>query len=243
MFEAEDDLASFAVELMLHAIRQKPSATICVASGHSPARTYHLFVEQVISEGVDVSQVTWIGLDEWVGIAATNPGSCQHALRQQLLGPLGIEESKIHFFDAAPDQLEAACAHMDNVIAAAGGIDFMVLGVGPNGHLGLNEPGTPPHLLSHVSQLSPETIQTGQKYFSTHTVLSQGITLGLGHVLAARTLLVIAQGPGKQAAIQRALVGEISPTSPASFLQQHPHAWVLLDHEAGKGLWEQLSAS
>jgi 6-phosphogluconolactonase/glucosamine-6-phosphate isomerase/deaminase len=167
-----------------------------------------------------------------VGISPQNPGSCQYPVRHHLLGPLGIAESQIHFFDAQSADLQAECRKMDGVIAAAGGLDLILVGVGLNGHIGLNEPGISPDLLCHVSELADMTIRVGQKYFDQETPLTQGITLGLGHFMAARKAVVMAAGAGKAAIIRDAVHQDISPELPATILRRHPQGHLLLDETA-----------
>jgi 6-phosphogluconolactonase/glucosamine-6-phosphate isomerase/deaminase len=123
---------------------------------------------------------------------------------------------------------------MDAVIAARGGIDLMIVGIGMNGHIGFNEPGTSFSLQSHVIRLDKTTATVGQQYFDQPMELEQGITLGPAHILASRRLLLVAQGASKAVVIQRAVEGPVGPDFPASMVQLHANAAVAVDAAAGQ---------
>lgn len=205
---------------------------ICLATGDTPKLTYKLFCEKIIQENISLSHCTFIGLDEWLGIAPGNKGSCHYFLHQHIFSPLNIPASKIHLFNAFADDLEKECWQMDKLIGLHGGIDLIVAGVGMNGHIGFNEPCTSAESKSHVVQLSGTTTSVGQKYFDKKESLHSGITVGLSQVLSAKKILLMANGGHKAAIMKEVLDGEISEKVPASLVRRADNAILFLDEAA-----------
>lgn len=232
VYHNHEEQSNSAAELMIETIINKPNAVITLATGDSPKLAYQLFVEKVIDQGVDISQVFFTGLDEWVDVAPTNPGSCHFFLHQYIFSPLKLPASQYHLFKSAGDTAGADCQQMNQVLSAKGGIDLMVVGVGMNGHIGFNEPGASLENEAHVAQLEPVTLQVGQKYFDGKTPIQKGMTLGLKQVMGARTLLAMANGEKKASIMQTALEGTISNQVPISLIRQHTDGIVMLDEAA-----------
>ncbi|OKW92351.1 galactosamine-6-phosphate isomerase [Escherichia coli] len=133
-------LSERASEYLLAVIRSKPDAVICLATGATPLLTYHYLVEKIHQQQVDVSQLTFVKLDEWVDLPLTMPGTCETFLQQHIVQPLGLREDQLISF-RSEEINETECERVTNLIARKGGLDLCVLGLGKNGHLGLNEPG------------------------------------------------------------------------------------------------------
>jgi glucosamine-6-phosphate isomerase len=236
LFSTNDELSNYLAEIMISLIVDKPNALICFASGNSPKKTAEFFVEKVKERNIDCSLFKFIGLDEWVGLSSDVKGSCHNDFKNWLFIPLGIMDSQYHVFDGTSENLQAECSKMDDYIAAQGGIDLMVVGIGMNGHIGFNEPGVDFNLKSHVIALDPITASVGQQYFETPMQLDHGITLGFQHLLAARSVYLIANGSAKADVIKMAVEGEVSSSFPASVMQLHPQGFVLVDESAGAKL-------
>jgi glucosamine-6-phosphate isomerase len=232
VFNSPGELGQVAAQKIVDLVRSRPAALLCMAGGETPRLTYQHIVTMAVQQQVDFSGVHFVSLDEWVGIPTYNTGSCYYFLNRSLFEPLAIPPSHIHFFDALANNLTAACKKIDRVIEKRGGIDCMLVGVGMNGHIGFNEPGTAANLLSHVTALDPVTTETGQKYFTDNTPLHKGITLGLTHVLQSRMVIMQATGHKKAAIMARVLQEEISAAVPASLVRTHPDAWIMLDTAA-----------
>jgi glucosamine-6-phosphate isomerase len=177
-----------------------------------------------------------VGLDEWLGIPPQNEGSCSFYLNHHLFKPLNLTPEQIHVFDALSADPESECARIDAIIRRKGKINLMLVGVGMNGHIGFNEPGVPADLYSHVVNLDPVTQAVGQKYFASTTTLSRGITLGLRHFFESRKAIMIANGSKKAEIVKLALEGPVSINVPASAIQHHSNAIVMLDEEAARSL-------
>lgn len=236
IFDNYEGLSLRAAKEIIGAIQRKPSAVFCLATGDSPKRTYELLTNEVTQSGVDFSKAHFIGLDEWVGIPPSNPGSCHYYLDTNVFRPLGISAARIHLFDALSKDLPNECQSMDETIRRLGGIDLMLVGIGMNGHVGFNEPGVSPNLYSHVIHLDEMTQNVGQKYFNGAVVLKQGITLGLKHFLETKLVLLVANGEKKAAIIKRSLEENISENLPATFIRKHANSKVFIDSAAASKL-------
>lgn len=229
-FSNYETLSAHAAQFILDFVRQKPTATICVASGETPLLTFQKIVAN--AKPGDFDQVTFVALDEWVGIAPDNAGSCRSYIDAPLITPLGISPDRVSFFDSLADDLEAECQRVNEFIASRGGLDIIMVGIGMNGHLGLNEPGTSFDTYAHVSDLEEVTASVGQKYFQSETPLTQGITVGLKHFLEAKVAIVLANGAKKKGIIQRVLEEPVSESLPASALKIHSNGYLWVDETA-----------
>jgi glucosamine-6-phosphate isomerase len=230
-------MSKAVADLVVILVNQKPDALICFPSGESPTGMFDYLVQYVTHGLVDFSQTNFVGLDEWVGLSKENDGSCTHYLEKHFFKPLNISPDKVKFFDATADDLDAECKAMNKHIEKLGGLDMMIVGVGLNGHIGLNEPGADFHSYAHHSPLAQITIDVAQKYFTNDTaVLTQGITLGLRHLAESAVPVLIAGGAKKAAIIAEALQGVVTNDVPASIFKTLPNAQVFLDNTAASQL-------
>jgi galactosamine-6-phosphate isomerase len=227
-----ETLSDATASAMLQLIQQKPNATICLASGHTPLLPCQVFVKKVKEQNIDISKVTFLGLDEWVGVPSTNEGSCHYFLYNTVFTPLNLKPHQIHVFDALANDLASECKKMDNVIAAKGGIDLMIVGIGMNGHIGFNEPEVSFTNYSHVIELDKTTIEVGQKYFPAATTLTKGITIGLRHLMDAKQVILIANGEKKAAIIKKTVEEKVSSQIPATIMQTHTNGIIMIDTAA-----------
>ena len=230
-----ESMSDNAANIILQAIRDNPDLVICMASGHTPALTCDILVSKIRSQGVDTSKITFIGLDEWVGLPDTNPGSCRYFFEHKLFTPLKLQASQTHLFNGMAQDLDRELEIMDEAITSRC-IDLMIVGIGMNGHIGFNEPGTPFNSSCHVADLHPITTSVGQKYFTESTPLSKGITVGLGHLMNVGHLILMASGTSKAEVVQKALEGPIDPIFPASIIQLHDSVTVITDRDASSAL-------
>ena len=207
---------------------------VCLASGDSPSGLYKELVERTKHEEIDPSDWFFIGLDEWGGMNGSDEGSCRYHLDHQFFGPLEIKKERICFFDGKSIDPEAECRRIENFIQQHGGIDVAILGLGMNGHVGMNEPGTSASLRSHLAHLDPLTQQVGQKYFSQPVKLSHGLTLGMVTLKEAKHIMLIVNGEHKASIVKKVLEGEISEQIPGSLLRDHPGSIIYLDKAAAQ---------
>jgi glucosamine-6-phosphate isomerase len=232
VYDSYAELSLRAAEDLIRCMGSRKDPLLCVASGDSPAGLYKNLVAKARRKDLDVSDWNFLGLDEWVGLNGGDEGSCRYHLDREFFGPLHVPESKLCFFDGRAADLETECRMAESYILDHGGIDAIILGLGLNGHVGMNEPGTPVSIRTHISVLDPITAQTGQKYFKEARTLTDGITLGLGTILDSRHIFLLVSGAKKAAIVKKVLEGEISERVPASMLLGHPGLRIYLDKEA-----------
>src|SRR5688572_32931758 len=243
IYKDHHNLSEAAATELIELVKNKPDAVVCLASGDTPRLTCKLFVEKAIAGKADLSQITFIGLDEWVGIPPGNDGSCHYFFQHEIIEPLHFSIDQVHLFDAMSGDLDEECRKMDNTIFKSGGIDCMVVGIGMNGHIGFNEPGVAWDLKSHAINLDENTRRVGQKYFSEKTTLDKGITLGLQHLIESKEAILIANGKKKAEIVQLAIESPAQTQVPASIMQTHPNGWIMIDDEAASLLKKNSSSS
>lgn len=212
---------------------------ICVPSGDSPKGLYKELKLQQEKKIIDIHNWYFLGLDEWIGLGENDEGSCRYMLNRDLFHALNIHEEKICCFDGNTTNTEADCNRIENYIHQHKAIDIAILGLGMNGHVGLNEPGTSPLLYSHVSDIDPVTNKTGQKYFSKPQSLTQGITLGLATLMGAKHLILLVSGQKKAGILKQAIEDDITEKVPASLLRSHPQFYIYADKDAANMLEHQ----
>ena len=232
VFDDASQLAQHTARHIAALLQTKPDATLCLASGSTPIATFHALVELAQTGHANVDQCTFVGLDEWLGFGPDDQGSCSFYLYRDLFEPLRLRPEQIQYFDAKAADLVGECRKIDDFIRSRGGLDLLLVGIGMNGHIALNEPGTPFTNYCHVVDLAEMTKEVGQKYFATPTELNQGITIGLQHLTEAHEVILMATGKGKAAVIRQAVQGPVTEQFPASIIQQHPKAHVWVDEDA-----------
>jgi glucosamine-6-phosphate deaminase len=230
--ETYEAMSKQAAEAVIQLMQSGRRPVICAASGHSPEGLYREIIDRVRKKQLSVDSWLFLGLDEWVGMNAADEGSCRHHLDLELLSPLQVPEGRICFFDGRAEDLEAQCERIEKFISENGGIDVAVLGLGMNGHIGMNEPGVSVDMRSHVIDLHPITRTVGQKYFKEEKELTKGITLGMATLLEADNLIVVVSGTHKAEITHEMIEGEVSENVPATLLRNHPALKIYLDSDA-----------
>jgi glucosamine-6-phosphate isomerase len=228
------ELSEETARLITKIISEKPDALLCFPAGETSLGTFEELVRLHRNGKVDFSRCKIIGLDEWVHLGEMQKENCYNFLKKYLFDLLGLKSTNLCFFNGEAEDLQNECAIADEFIKSNGGIDMMLLGAGMNGHVGLNEPGTPSDLYSHVVDLDEVTRNVGQKYFSSGTNLTKGITLGMKHILETKTVFLQLSGQKKATIVKHLLESEITTSFPVSVVKQHPNAFLLLDHEASQ---------
>ncbi len=227
-----ESMSAQCANIIADIIKQGVSPLVCVPSGDSPKGLYNEWKLQQEKNMINVHDWYFLGLDEWIGLGENDEGSCHYMLNRDLFFPLEIHPEKICCFDGNTKDTAAECNRIENYIHQHTAIDVAILGLGMNGHVGLNEPGTSPLLRSHVSEIHPVTKQVGQKYFSSPQQLTKGITLGIATLMEAGHVILLVSGEKKAAVLQQAIEGEITPEFPASLLRNHPGFMVFADQAA-----------
>lgn len=234
--ETYEGMSKRAAEDLLRLLAPIPMPLICVASGASPAGLYRELIHLVKSSGTDTSGWHFVGLDEWRGMNGSDEDSSCDQLNRQLFQPLAIGAQRVCFFDGRTEDPDAECGKTEAFIDKLGGIDVAILGIGVNGHIGMNEPGTPASLRSHLAAIHPSTQQIGQKYFKEPRRLDTGLTLGLANLHEAAHLMVLASGGSKAESIHGMVHAPQSEDLPATLLRDHRSLAVYLDRAAAERL-------
>lgn len=239
--ETPADIARVSAERVAWKIRtvtaSGESPVIGVATGSSPLGTYANLAELVRQGELDVSNVTMFALDEYVGLDLNHPESYHSVIHAAVTVPLGMRQDHVHVPNGAAEDLTAACADFERRISASGGIDLQLLGIGSNGHIGFNEPTSSLTSRTRMKTLTPQTRIDNARFFSSiDEVPMHCVTQGLGTVLDARSLLLVAQGEAKADAVAQMVEGPLSSMCPGSVLQLHRDATVVIDRAAASKL-------
>jgi glucosamine-6-phosphate deaminase len=228
--ETTAQLGPAAAKYVSAQVKTDPRAVLGVATGSSPLPLYQYLTEH---PGPDFRAVTCFALDEYLGLPPGHEQSYASFVKHRISEPLGIPSAKTHVPHATMDNAHSACKEYEGLIRSAGGIDLQILGIGRNGHLAFNEPGSPFDSRTRVVALTQDSREANSRFFrSVDDVPAHAITQGLGTIQEAQHLLVIVSGQDKAAAVSRAVSGPITEEVPASVLQLHPNVTLLLDHAA-----------
>ena len=227
------EMSSLAADLVQEELLRKPGLLFCAATGSSPAGLYDKMAErQRLRPGL-FDRMRIIKLDEWGGVPENHPVTCEHFIRKKLLEPLSIREERYHTFHSDPEDPELECEAIRSTLQEEGPIDLCILGLGKNGHLGLNEPSKQLQPYCHVAQLSELSLEHSM-IASMEVKPSYGITLGMKEILAARRIIFLVTGGGKKEVTQRLMEKNIYSELPASLLWEHPHTDCLMDRSSMK---------
>jgi len=233
------DAASDAVaDLLCDAIAARPSLVLGLPAGRTPLPLFAELGRRCVTGRVDFSQVTTFNVDEFDGVASISPGSFRRFMEEQFFAHVNVERTRVNFLDGVAPDVIAECSRYEAAIAAAGGIDVQILGIGANGHIGFNEPADQLIAMTHRSELSPRTRQANAASFDgrIEAVPHWALTMGIGTILSTREVILIATGRAKAEAIARMIEGGLTTRVPASFLQLHPRVRVVVDRSAAARL-------
>ncbi|MDX3308413.1 glucosamine-6-phosphate deaminase [Streptomyces sp. NPDC054884] len=225
-------------EAMVQLLRRKPDALLGVATGSTPLPVYEALAAQVRAGAVDTARARIAQLDEYVGLPAEHPESYRSVLRREVLEPLGVGMEAFLGPDGAAEDVQAACEAYDRALAAAGGVDLQLLGIGTDGHIGFNEPCSSLRSRTRIKTLTEQTRVDNARFFGgdVEQVPHHVITQGIGTILEARHVVLLATGEGKADAVAASVEGPVAAVCPASALQLHPHATVVVDEAAASEL-------
>jgi glucosamine-6-phosphate isomerase len=238
VYDDYDAVSLHTASIIADYVKMKPNAILCLPAGDTPAGAFRHLVQLNEVGDIDFKHCTFLGLDEWVGLGRHDNGSCTHFMYDHLFTPLGIAESQIQFFDAIAEDLPEECHRIDEWILKNGPIDLMYLGLGLNGHIGLNEPGVDVWSSAHLVQLDESTKSVAQKYFAKQTPLQSGVTLGIKQIMETNVVILGVSGIKKANVVKNVVQGEISNQLPASILRNHKHSILVLDRLAASCLEE-----
>ncbi len=233
VFDTEEQIGVAAGYYMCGQVLQKPESVLGLATGSTPLRAYEHMVSLYKQGAVDFSRVTTFNLDEYCRLDVKDKNSYHSFMYENLFNHINIPEENINFLNGNAWDLETECKNYENRIKAAGGIDIQLLGIGSNGHIAFNEPASAFQRWSHVVKLKESTIKDNSRFFdSIEDVPTEAVTMGIGSIMQAKRILIIALGQKKAKAIQQVIDGNVTPQCPASILQFHKDVTLMLDRDA-----------
>lgn len=234
----QDEAGSIYAHSVARLIAAKPDCVLGLATGSSPLAAYRQLATLVKEEHIDVSQVRGFALDEYAGLDPKHPQSYRSTIDRTVVSPLGLDPNKVHVPNGDLSTISEAGKAYDKAIEDAGGVDIQILGIGTDGHIGFNEPGSSLASGTRIKTLTEQTRIDNARFFDDdiNQVPAHCITQGIGTILKARHLILLAFGSGKAEAIAETVESGISSFCPASALQLHPHATVIVDEAAASRL-------
>ncbi|OUP60486.1 glucosamine-6-phosphate deaminase [Butyricicoccus pullicaecorum] len=227
-----EEMSRRAAEIVAEQIKKRPDGLISFPGGDTPLGMVHVFADMVNEGKVDISRTHYVSLDEWVGLSNEDEGSCGLFNQQNLLSRLQHPFAGTHIINGAAEDIESERVALNDYISQYGPLDASVLGIGMNGHLGFNENGVDFDLDAHIIPLSETTLKVMTKYFGEKFHPTHGISQGIRQIMAAKTVILIANGAHKAEILKKAVHGPVTNEVPASVLQNHPNCYVVADEAA-----------
>ncbi|MDQ3281113.1 MAG: glucosamine-6-phosphate deaminase [Acidobacteriota bacterium] len=227
-FASTDALSARAAEILLSSIRENPQLVLGLPTGRTPIGMYGRVVRECSREYHCFRDVVTFNLDEYAGVEREDPGSYFTYMKQHLFDHVDIAPSNAHIPHGNASDLDAECIRYENEIRDAGGLGLTFLGLGRNGHIGFNEPGTPFDARTRVVELTQSTRKANADDFPAGHVPTHAITMGIGTILESKAIVLLVAGSGKEEAVARLRSGEVTPEFPASALHHHPNVRVLV---------------
>lgn len=226
-------MSAAAAEIVAEAVRANPELVLALPTGSTPLGMFRALVEQVASGDLDLSRVTFFCLDEYVGVDPDDPNSLTGWLLREFMDPAGVRPDQIHMVPASADDPHAAVEGYEADLRAFGGLDLAVLGLGPNGHIAFNEPGSQRESRTRILELTPESIEQSSHYWSPGTPTpTTAMTMGVATLLESDRIVLIVSGDGKAGMLRRALKEAPSADVPASWLQTVAEKTLVIADEA-----------
>jgi glucosamine-6-phosphate deaminase len=233
-----ENYAEMSVEagkIIVDKIRSNPSLTLGLATGSTPKGVYNYLIQDHMADETSYQQMKSVNLDEYIGLKAQDTNSYHYFMRQNLFNHIDINENQTHIPNGAADDLEQECVRYEQLIKELGGVDLQLLGIGQNGHIGFNEPGTPFSSRTHIVTLAENTRIANSRFFnSLEEVPTHAITMGIASILESKEILLLVSGEQKAEALLKFMNGDISEEFPASALKHHQNVTVIADRDALK---------
>jgi glucosamine-6-phosphate deaminase len=222
--------AALVADLFIQRLKARPALRVCLPTGLTPVPIYDRIAAAVADGEVSFARAEVFLLDEFGGVDAGDPGRCDQMLERFLLSRIDLPPARFHRLDLTQD-IDTVCSAYER--AVGDGCDLTLLGIGTNGHVGMNEPGAPADSLTRRVSLAPETIAASARYFGHDRLPTWGVTMGLGTLRRSQEIWVLASGAGKAPIVRQTLHGPITTAVPATLLREHPSVLLIADDEAG----------
>lgn len=228
-------VAQKALSLIKNQITKKADSRICFATGSTPLDLYKLLIEDYQKGKIDFSKMVTFNLDEYLGLDLKNEHSYHYFMDHNLFNHINVKRENINFPDVKKYEKEHQNGSYEQVIEKLGGIDFTILGIGENGHIAFNEPGSQEQDITRVVDLTESTINANKRFFASEKdVPRKAVTMGIGTILKSKKIMLLATGPKKAQAIYDTLLKPVSSNCPASFLQNHKDVTIIVDELSAK---------
>lgn len=228
-----EEMSLRAAEIIRAQITLKPDSVLGLATGSTPVGLYKYLVKWHKEDGLDFSKITSVNLDEYKGLSPDHDQSYRYFMEDNLFSHVNIDKSKTNVPDGLASDEKAECERYDKLVASLGGQDLQLLGIGNNGHIGFNEPGEFFNEGTHCVKLTDSTIEANSRFFASKDEVPKfAFSMGIGTIMQAKAILIVASGKSKANAVKTMINGEIGPHCPATILRFHPNVIVVADEEA-----------
>jgi glucosamine-6-phosphate deaminase len=225
-----EDMSQKAAERIITAVRKNKQLSLGLATGGTPIYVYKKLVEDHKKNHTCYKKVTTVNLDEYVGSLENHPNSYHYYMYEHLFDHIDLLKEQIHIPNGAAENTQDECEGYEKLLNQLGGVDIQLLGIGENGHIGFNEPGTPFDSTTHIVELKESTRRANARFFSDFSeVPTHAITMGISSIMKSKEIILLISGEKKEEALHRLLTGEISEEFPASVLRRHSNMTIITD--------------
>lgn len=222
-----------AAEYIIDRVTKVPGIKLGLATGGTPIGTYKHLIEDYQNNGTSYLNVTTFNLDEYIGLSGEDKNSYRYYMNDLFFNHIDINKEKTHVPQGDVGDMQTECLRYEELIAENGGIDLQILGIGSNGHIGFNEPGTSFQSKTHIVDLAPSTIEANARFFNQlEEVPTMAITMGISTIMKSKEILLLVSGESKKEALEKLMNGHVDEKFPASILKNHPHVTIIADKAA-----------
>ncbi|MBI3004521.1 MAG: glucosamine-6-phosphate deaminase [Ignavibacteriales bacterium] len=236
-----DEMSKEAAKIVADRLRKKPNLVLGLATGSTPIGLYKELIRMHKEEGLSFAKVTTFNLDEYIGLPRTHDQSYFYFMWENLFKYIDVDRRYIHVPDGMANDIDEHCEWYESEIRQLGGIDIQILGIGGNGHIAFNEPGSSLGSRTRIKTLTDQTVKDNARFFkSMEEVPKFAITMGIGTIMEAKEVILMANKTNKADAIKSAIEGPVTHMTPASIIQMHRKAYIVIDKEAASKLTHQF---
>ncbi|MFT6631645.1 MAG: glucosamine-6-phosphate deaminase [Bacteriovoracaceae bacterium] len=234
VFNTASEVSDYVARQILELVQKKPDSSLGVATGRTMDAIYHKLIKLAVNEKTSFNQVRAFAVDEYIGLAEGSMNSYKEYLNLHLFDQLDFKKDNLYIPETVLEKIDESCKKYEEQILAQGGIDLQLLGVGLNGHIGLNEPGSSTDSRTRIVGLTSTTRNSNKVLFRNETIPATAVTMGIGTILESKQCMLIATGETKSEIVQKVVNGDINSKVPATALKQHKNCIIILDKEAAK---------
>lgn len=234
VFNTASEVSEYVARQILELVQKKRDLTLGVATGRTMDAIYHKLIKMAVNENISFNQVRAFAVDEYIGLVEGSKNSYKEYLDLHLFDQLDFKKDNLYIPETVLEKVDESCKRYEEQIFAQGGIDLQLLGVGLNGHIGLNEPGSSNDSRTRIVGLTSTTRNSNKVLFRNETIPATAVTMGIGTILESKQCMLIATGETKSEIVQKVVNGDINSKVPATALKEHENCIIVLDKEAAK---------